>query len=65
MEMEENVFHAVLDVLSAEDNESLLFKITGRILPRLLSIMKEKYYQNTEVLLRCKIHPKLSDLLDY
>jgi hypothetical protein len=64
MEMEENVFHAVLDVLSAGDNESLLFKITGRILPRLLSIMKEKY-QNTEVWLRCKFHPNLSDLLDY
>ena len=48
-ELEESVLHAVLDVLSIVENESLLFKITGRILPRLLSIKKETLYRNTKV----------------
>lgn len=56
--MEETVVHAVLDVLRAAENEGLLFKITGRILPRLVSIKQETLYRNTKVWLidgiRCK-----------
>ncbi len=51
MEMEEIVVYAVLDVLGAVESEGLLFKITGRILPRLLLIRQETLYQNTKVCL--------------
>ena len=47
--MEETVLYAVLNVLSVVENESILFKITGRILPRLLSINEETLYRNTKV----------------
>ena len=48
-ELEETVLHNILDVLSVVENEGLLFKITGRILPRLLSINELQTYRDTKV----------------
>lgn len=47
--LEECIFGVVLDVLKVVRSESLLFKITGKILPRLLSLNEEKYLVNSKV----------------
>ena len=47
--MEETVLYNVLDVLEVVGNGSLLFKITGRILPQLLLINEKNFFRNTKV----------------
>ncbi|XP_028401420.1 probable methyltransferase TARBP1 [Dendronephthya gigantea] len=49
-ESEEAVLHYVLNVLNVVENEGLLFKITGRILPKLLSINELESYRDTKII---------------
>ena len=48
-DIEISVFEAVLDVLKVVRNGSLLYKITGNVLPKLLAMNESNILQNSEV----------------